>query len=938
MLRVGGFWQFAAVLAVLITGGPSAAGLAAQESGNEDSRQVDLTQLEYRHIGPIGNRVSAVTGVAGDRNIYFVGAASGGVWKSTDAGVHWKPVFDEQPVQSIGSIAVSRSDSNVVWVGTGESKVRSNISHGMGVYKSVDGGESWELKGLEEAGRVSRVIIHPENPDIVYVAALGHLYGPQKVKGVWRTRDGGETWEQVLFVDENTGPSDLVMDPNNPRVLLAGMWEMEIRTWGRTSGGSAGGLFISRDAGDSWEKLTGKGLPDPPTGRIGLAMTSADSSRVYALIETNVNRDFAELTEHQGDLWRSDDGGRSWKLVNSNNAVVQRPHYYSRMAAAPDDPDEVHFLATLHTRSLDGGKTIEDVGSGGDHHAMWIDPLLPDRMIVGHDGGISISVNRGETWMRPQLPIAQMYHVATDNEIPYNVYGNRQDGASARGPSNSLTGGEIPIGAWQSVGGCESGFAIPDPVDSSIVWSGCYEGILDRYDHRTGHSRNVMVWPDNPEGWPAAPLRYRFQWTFPVAISPHDHQRVYVGSQHVHVTEDGGQSYQVISPDLTTNDKSKQQKTGGLTPDDVSPTYAAVLFAIAESPLTEGEIWAGSNDGRLHLTRDGGASWSDLSANLPQWPEWGTVSNIEPSRHQSGKAYLTVDAHQINDFDPYVYVTEDWGSSWRRIDSGLPRHPLSWTHCVREDPRREGLLYVGTENALHISFDDGASWRSLQNNLPHAPVHWIDIQPHFNDLVVATYGRGFWILDDITPLQNWQPDSLSEDIQAHLFPPRPAYRFRQKEPPRSHPYDAAAGDDPQYGATIHYYLPGEPEEDGDDAGAADPSSPEGGEGSSSGEPEASQAANEGGEPAEVEGPEVRIEILNADGEVIRTLPDPDEGLDEDVPGDRPWGHLDPLPAKPGINRVVWDLRHRPSKLPRLRTKPLEASQTALPDRGWRPLV
>ncbi|MEE8586525.1 MAG: sialidase, partial [Acidobacteriota bacterium] len=555
------------LLFVLLLGATQLPLLSLQESDSDP-----FAQLKYRHIGPQGNRVSAVVGVPGDPNLYYIGAASGGIFKSEDAGAHWKPVFDDQPVASIGSLAVAPSDPNVVWAGTGETFIRSNVSLGNGIYRSTDAGKSWEQMGLEKTGRIGRVVIHPTNPDVVYAAALGHCYGPQPERGVYRTQDGGTTWEKVLFVDEDTGAVDLVMDPNNPRILLAGMWQMQIRTWGRSSGGPGSGIHMSRDGGDSWEKLEGKGLPKPPWGKIGLAMTPRDSNRVYALIETNSNREFEELKEHQGVLWRSDDGGRRWRKVSSNHTLAQRPLYYTRAVAAPDDADEIHFMSTVHTRSLDGGKTVKRLRSGGDHHDMWIDPLRPDRMIVGHDQGISISVNRGKSWFRPQLPIAQMYHVYTDNQIPYFVYGNRQDGPSMRGPSNTLTRGSIPIGAWHPVGGCESGFAVPDPVDNHIVWSGCYEGILDRYDLRTGQVRNVSVWPDNPEGWAAADLKYRFQWTFPVAVSPHDHNRVYAGSQHVHQTTDGGRSWTVISGDLTTNDKDKQQKTGGLTPDDVSPT------------------------------------------------------------------------------------------------------------------------------------------------------------------------------------------------------------------------------------------------------------------------------------------------------------------------------------------------------------------------------
>jgi hypothetical protein len=541
------------------------------------------------------------------------------------------------------------------------------------------------------------------------------------------------------------------------------------------------------------------------------------------------------------------------------------------VVAAPDDHNEVHFLATSFTTSLDGGLTISRGGAGGDNHDMWIDPLMPDRMVVGNDGGISISTTRGKSWMRPRLPIAQMYHAYTDNQIPYFVYGNRQDGASHRGPSNSLTGSTISIGEWHSVGGCESGFAIPDPVDNHIVWSGCYEGILDRYDLRTGHARTVSVWPENPEGWPAAPLRYRFQWTFPIAISPHDHNRVYVGSQYVHQTTDGGHSWTVISPDLTTDDTSIQQKTGGLTPDDASPTYAAVLFAIAESPLQEGVIWVGSNDGLVHITRDGGANWENVTGNIPDLAPLGTISNIEPSRYEPEAAYISVDYHQVNNTDPYVFKTSDFGQSWKLISEGIPRSVFSYVHVVREDPVRPGLLYVGTENSVFVSFNDGEDWVPLQVNLPHAPVHWLTIQEHFNDLVVATYGRGFWILDDVTPLQQLSDGVLESSV--HLFEPRPAYRFRNKESHVSQPGDPGAGRNPRYGASIHYYLNGEPEG------------------------------------------RIAVTILDESGDEVKRL----SGTTSDS----------------GMNRVFWDLRFESSATPRMQTKVMEHSHVPIGDDGWR---
>ena len=774
-----------------------------------------LDSLKWRHVGPEGNRITSVTGVIGDRTTYYAGAASGGLWKTNDGGVTWSAVFEKEPVSSIGALTVAPSDPNVVWAGTGEPFIRSHISVGWGVYRSTDAGKSWTKMGLENTGRIARIVVHPTNPDIVYVASLGHAYGPQPERGIYRSMDGGKTWERVLFVNDSTGASELIMDPNNPRILFAGMWQVQINTWGRFSGGAGSGIWMSRDGGTTWKRLTGNGLPTTPMGKIGLSISKANSSRIYALIEAGDGVPASNAKETtRGRLWRSDDGGEKWQVVSYDQQVAGRTHYYNRFAAMPDNADEAYFLTANWAQTLDGGRTIIDPPfsstPGGDHHDIWIDPTNANRMAVSHDGGISISENRGRTWRRIQLPVAQMYHVATDNRVPYFLYGNRQDGPSTRGPSNNKLGQfGIPRGDWSSVGGGESGWAQPDPSDSNLVWSsasgfGSVGGIVTRHDLRTHLTNEVEVWPEATIGHAAADVKYRFVWTFPVHISPHDHTRIYAGSQVVHMTTNAGRTWKVISPDLSRNEKSRQIVSGGLTPDNIGVEYSGVLFAIAESPKKAGLIWAGTNDGKVHITRDGGTTWTDLTANLTGLPYWGTVSNIEPSRFDEATAYLSVDGHQVNNRDPYIYRTTDYGKTWRLLVNGIPKSPLSYVHVVREDPVRRGLLYAGTENGVYVSFNGGDNWQPLQNNLPHAPVYWITVQEHFNDLVIATYGRGFWILDDISPLRTLGADVTTKAV--HLFAPRDVYRFRNAEAPFADNDDFVQGTNPPYGASLHFWL------------------------------------------------------------------------------------------------------------------------------------
>jgi photosystem II stability/assembly factor-like uncharacterized protein len=911
--------RFVLMVAAALAGGaflPFSGPLSAQAQNAQIDPEV-YGQLKYRYIGPIGNRATAVVGLPGNPLVYYVGAASGGIFKTTDDGIHWDPIFDAQPVASIGSLAIAATDPNIVWAGTGEPFIRSHISVGAGIYKSMDAGKTWTLMGLEKTGRIGNVIIDPRNPDVVLACALGHAYGPQPERGVFRTTDGGKTWNKVLFVDENTGCSDMAMDPNNSRILFAGMWQIEIHTWGRTSGGPGSGLFQSTDGGVTWKRLEGHGLPHPPVGRIAVRVAQKDSNRVYAEIETGDGVPHTDIPGFPnspgqiGQLWRSDDGGASWQMVSSDREIRGRTHYYTREEISPDNENEVYFFSSAFTRTLDGGKTLTPMpqSPAGDHHEMWIDPTNGDRMAVVHDQGVSISLNRGHTWHRVQLPIAQMYHVTVDDQIPYYVYGNRQDGPSFRGPSNSLEfggwfGNNISRGLWHPVAGGESGFAVPDPADNNIIWStgtgtGSVGGTVTRFDERTRQDREVEVWPVYVAGAPAAEVKYRFNWEFPIAISPHDHNKVYVGSQFVHVTTDGGNSWQIISPDLTRNDKSRQQISGGLTPDNIGVEYAGVIFALTESPVETGLLWAGTNDGLVQISRDGGKNWTNVTKNIPQLLEWGTVDNIEASRYDAGTAYLTVDGHQVNNRDPWVYKTTDYGKTWTLITNGIPHTMLSYAHCVREDPVRKGLLYLGTEGGLYVSFDDGKDWQPLQAGLPHAPVYWLTVQERFHDLAVATYGRGFWILDDITPLEHLTPQVAAS--AAHLFPPRDAYRFRDVSQPMAADYDPTAGKNPPYGAAINFFLK---------TGLAEKQT-------------------------------VKLRFSDAAGKTVHEIeckpPKTCEAAakkpnEEDEDSD---AEAQTCEAKAGINRVWWDLRSERTAEIRLRTAPLYAADVPLGPEGWR---
>ncbi|HXG09502.1 MAG TPA: hypothetical protein VNK04_06905 [Gemmataceae bacterium] len=824
----------------------------------------EFKHLKYRSIGPAaGGRVSRACGVPGDPLTYYFAGAASGVWKSTDGGVTWKPIFDDQPVSSIGSIAVAPSDPNIIYVGSGEANIRGNVAAGNGIYKSTDAGKTWKHVWKQE-GQIGTLIVHPTNPDIAFAAVLGHAFGPNPERGIYRTTDGGKTWQRVLYKDPDTGASDVCFDPSNPRILFAGLWQARRRPWELVSGGPGSGLYVSRDGGDTWKRLGGagvpkddlKGLPEGIYGKVTVAVAPSDPRRVYALIEAE-----------KGGLYRSDDGGENWKLINGERYLRIRPWYFSVITVDPRNADVVWACSLRLLKSIDGGKTFRQVKGPHhvDHHDLWIDPTNPQRMIDANDGGVDLSNNGGETWFAPPLPICQFYHISADNRVPYHVGGNIQDIGTAYGPSNSLSTAGIALADWYTVGGGETGFTVPDPTDPNIIYAGEYGGYISRFDYRTRQAQNISVYPFNPSGHAAEALRYRFQWTAPILISPHDPKTVYHAANVLFRTRDGGKTWTPISPDLTRNDKSKQKWSGGpITGDNTGAEVYGTIFALAESPKEPGVLWAGSDDGLVHISRDNGKNWTNITANIPGLPEWGTVACIEASSFDPGTAYVVVDAHRLDDMRPYLWKTTDYGQSWTSLTSKLPQDV--YLHVVREDPKQKGVLYLGTERGVSFSTDGGATWKELKLNLPTVAVH--DLVVKDNDLVVGTNGRSIWIFDDLTPIRRMNAAVAEEGL--HLFPCQPAIRWRYHSPVHS-TEDRYAGENPPRGAIIHYHLPKKPK---------DP---------------------------------ITLQILDAQGNLVNELDSKDDP--DEIPEDDPDAPFRPvkktkLGTEVGVNRVVWDLHYR----------------------------
>ena len=821
--------------------------------------------MRYRCIGPFrGGRVTTVAGVRGRPATFFQGATGGGVFRTTDSGAHWEPLGEKDfRTGSVGAIAVAESDPNVIWVGMGEAPIRGNVSHGDGVYRSVDAGRSFRNVGLEETRQIARIVVHPKDPDVAYVAAQGHVWGPNPERGIFRTTDGGKSWQKVLYVDERTGASDVAMDPGNPRVLFAGLWQVERKPWTLVSGGPGSGLYRSTDAGETWKKLT-EGLPEGTWGKVGVSVSGAKAGRVFAMVEAE-----------KGGVFRSEDLGETWKKVNDENKLRQRAWYYTEIFADPGSADVVYVANVRLHRSADGGKTFEALPEPhGDNHDLWIDPDEPSRMVKGDDGGAAVSLDTGQTWSTLyNQPTAQLYRVAVDDRWPYFAYGAQQDNSTVAVPSR-VRGGEIERTDWYPVGGCESGWIAPKPKDPDVVFAGCYGGSISRYDRRTGEEREVVAWPQLAVGQAARDLKYRFQWNAPILVSRHD-GALYHAAQVLLRSTDEGTTWTETSPDLSKNDRSKQETSGGpITRDNTGVEVYGTIFALAEVPQEPGAIWAGTDDGLVHVTRDNGKSWANVTPK--GMPEWIQVNSIEASPHAAGTAYVAATMYKHDDLRPYLFKTADWGKSWTRIDAVIPAG--AFTRVVREDPERKGLLFAGTETGVWLSFDDGATWAPFQRNLPVVPV--TDLALAAGDLVVATQGRSVWILADLSPLRQWSPAIQKE--AAHLFSPRPAVRFPSFQPdePTSGPVPPPrSGKNGPGGLVVDLWLKET--------------------------------------PAKTD--KVVLEVLQ-DGKLLRAFTNEKKEKSETadaVPDDEDEPKEKPLELKKGLNRFVWDLRMlRPNLVPK----------------------
>ena len=829
--------------------------------------------IEYRLIGPFrGGRAGTAVGVLNNPNLYYMGTAGGGVWKTQDAGSTWEPISDGYFGGSIGAIAVSESDPNIIYVGEGEQTLRGNVSSGHGMWKSSDAGETWKYLGLPKSEHISRIRIHPENPEIVYVGVIGNLWKPNSERGLYKTNDGGMTWEKILYVSDKAGIGDLILDPNNSRIIYATTWQMKRNGYRMDSGGPDSKIFRSYDSGKTWEDISEfNGLPSFPWGIVGVAISPVNSKRIWVMVEAD-----------NGGLFRSDDGGNNWEKVNSNRALRQRAWYYTRIYADTQNEDKVFVLNVSYGVSTDGGKTFTLKNAPhGDHHDLWIDPNNNMRMVIADDGGAQVSNDGGENWSTYfNQPTAQFYRVSTDNSFPYRIYGAQQDNSTVRIKHRS-SGSSITERDWEPSAGGESAHLAPDPKNNEIVFGGTYKGYMMMQDHSNGQIRSVNIWPDNPAGSGAEVMKYRFNWNFPVMFSPNNPNKLYAGSNYLHLSENSGQTWRTISPDLTRNIPETIKSSGGpITQDNTGAEYYANIFAIAESELEEGVIWVGSDDGLIHITKDGGETWENITPPKKLSPELNMINSIDPSPFKKGKAYVAATSYKFGDYTPYLYKTEDYGKSWSLITDGINSN--YYTRVIRSDKKREGLLYAGTEWGMYISFDDGNSWSEFQLNLPVTSIR--DLEVKDNDLVVATHGRSFWIIDDLTPLHQLNIDNQNDD--AILFKPDLSYRMAQSGG-RNRPNNLLYGENHPNGVIINYYIKNLQE-----------------------------------------GDYLRIDIENKDGSVIRTFTNnkdkhskienndvnkmvgnPVLSNPNDIDNALSSDNLVSLSPRSGGNRLIWDMRY-----------------------------
>ena len=829
--------------------------------------------IEYRLIGPFrGGRAGTAVGVLNNPNLYYMGTAGGGVWKTEDSGSTWEPISDGYYGGSIGAIAVSESDENIIYVGEGEQTLRGNVSSGHGMWKSTDAGETWKYIGLPKSEHISRIRIHPENPDIVYVGVIGNLWKPNSERGLYKTNDGGLTWEKILYVSDKAGIGDLVIDPNNSRIIYATTWQMKRNGYRMDSGGPDSKIFRSYDSGKTWEDISEfNGLPSFPWGIVGVAISPVNSKRIWVMVEAD-----------NGGLFRSDDGGNNWEKVNSNRALRQRAWYYTRIYADTQNEDKVFVLNVSYGVSTDGGKTFTLKNAPhGDHHDLWIDPNNNMRMVMADDGGAQVSNDGGDNWSTYfNQPTAQFYRVSTDNSFPYRIYGAQQDNSTVR-IKHRTSSSSITERDWEPSAGGESAHLAPDPKNNDIVFGGTYKGYMMMQDHSNGQIRSVNVWPDNPAGSGAEVMKYRFNWNFPVMFSPNNPNKLYAGSNYLHVSENSGQTWKTISPDLTRNIPETIMSSGGpITQDNTGAEYYANIFAIAESKLEEGVIWVGSDDGLIHITKDGGKTWENITPPKKLSPELNMINSIDPSPFKKGKAYIAATSYKFGDYTPYLYKTEDYGKSWTLITDGI--NSSYYTRVVRSDKKREGLLYAGTEWGMYISFDDGNSWSEFQLNLPVTSIR--DLEVKDNDLVVATHGRSFWIIDDLTPLH--QLNENNHDDDAILFKPDLSYRMAQSGG-WNRPNNLLSGQNHPNGVIINYYIKKLQEDD-----------------------------------------YLRIDILNMDGSIIRSFTNNQDkysqaGNDDksvmvgnpvlsnpnDIDSALSSDNIESLSPRNGGNRLIWDMRY-----------------------------